>query len=238
MDWLADCRDQALQHLAIKQMRTGQIASLAERRRSSGRTPIQRPVMESPELLHPEKPSPILALPAELRDMIYCSLFNEENVQLIKPAYRFPGLLLANKQIHREATGLFYANSTFRCLDEDSAVRWLTNLPARWLELVPEVRYDTRWIIFITPVIPVPGAEFWLYRSLVRRLEERNFDLKVLQGPGAGAVAAREEEGWAGEVSEEMQKGTGRLKISYYQSGEGGCIRWTDKPGLIEVVSQ
>lgn len=114
-----------------------------------------------------EQPSHFLSLPPELRNEIYSALFPPQNVERIKPDYAFPGFLLANKQIASEATGLYYANTIFRCLDEASAVDWLTTLPSKWLNLVEEVRYDTRWIIFETPFIPVPGAEGWLYRELV-----------------------------------------------------------------------
>lgn len=114
-----------------------------------------------------EQPSRFLSLPPELRNEIYNALFPPQSVERIKPDYAFPGFLLANKQIAAEATGLYYANTIFRCLDEASAVSWLVHLPSKWLELVEEVRYDTRWIIFETPFIPVPGAEGWLYRGLV-----------------------------------------------------------------------
>lgn len=239
MDWLIKRREQALQQEQLarnhSQLETLGTNSLAKRRRSSVRPQGFRPTVDSTTSMPSTSESTtsrLLALPPELRNLIYSHLFNEENVQLIKPAYRFPGLLLANKKIYTEATSFFYSASTFRCLDEDSTVAWLSNLPLQWLKLIPEVKYDTRWIIFVTPVIPVPGAEVWLYRSLVRRLEEKGFDLSVFEE----SRRERVEEGWAGEVGEEEARGTGKLKISYYQGGKGGGIRWTDKPGLIEVV--
>lgn len=116
------------------------------------------------------KPSRLLSLPPELRNEIYNNLFppsSEGSVERIKPGYELPGLLLTCKQVHAECMGLYYSNSIFRCLDEDSAVSWLTNLPRKWLDMIEEVRYDTRWIIFMTPFIPVPGAECWLFQNLV-----------------------------------------------------------------------
>ncbi|KAF2162710.1 hypothetical protein M409DRAFT_26947 [Zasmidium cellare ATCC 36951] len=166
-------------------------------------------------------PSKFLSLPPELRNEIYTALFppsSEGSVQRIKPGYELPGLLLTCKQIHSECMGLYYSNSIFRCLDEDSAVSWLTNLPPKWLDMIEEVRYDTRWIIFMTPFIPVPEAECWLFQNLIKRLNARGFDINGL-GTRVGPDG--------------VELGDGKLKVSFY--GSGG-VKWTDKPGLIDPV--
>lgn len=156
-----------------------------------------------------------MTLPPEIRNEIYTALFKDE-IQRIKPEYSLPGILSACRQTYTEAIGLFYSISVFRCLDEDSTVSWLVALPQEISFLITEMRYDTRWMIFVRPFIPVPGAECWLFQNLVSRLAERGFDLHA----------------WNGESKE----GEGRVKVSWYQGGKGGGIRWTDKPGLIEII--
>ena len=88
------------------------------------------------------------------------------------------------------------------------------------MDLVPEVRYDTRWIIFMTPMIPVPGVECHLFQSLVKKLRERGFDVNQL-----GQRVGKDGEPY----------GEAKLKVSFYGKGGGG-IKWTDKPGCIEDV--
>ena len=111
--------------------------------------------------------SRLLSLPPELRNAVYTALFAPGEVERIKPGYTIPPFLLTCKQVYAEATGVYYSHSIFRCLEEDSAVSWLTHLPRKWLDRIQEIRYDTRWIIFVTPFIPVPGAERWLFQNLV-----------------------------------------------------------------------
>ncbi|EME40644.1 hypothetical protein DOTSEDRAFT_103251, partial [Dothistroma septosporum NZE10] len=165
--------------------------------------------------------SRFLKLPAEIRNVIYADLFQDQE-ERIRPDYTLPGFLTSCKQIYTEAIGLFYNLTTFRCLDEDSTVSWLTNLPKPHLDLVPEVRYDTRWIVFIRPMIPVPGVECWLFQGLLKRLGQRGFDVNQL-GQKVGAD---------GEPT-----GEGKVKISYYGRAIGGSgVVWTDKPGLVEDV--
>lgn len=163
MDWLAARKRE--HELATKNMEQQQLKDTQD--------PL--PQIEDSTIEDAPKQSRFLSLPAELRNAIYSALFppsdpdkdSDGHVQRIKSSYRLPGLLLTCKQIHSECMGLYYSNTIFRCLDETSAVNWLANLPRRWLNLVPEVRYDTRWIIFVTPFIPVPGAEGWLFQNLV-----------------------------------------------------------------------
>ncbi|KXT12866.1 hypothetical protein AC579_5388 [Pseudocercospora musae] len=174
-----------------------------------------------------QQASRLLCLPAELRNKIYTHLF-ESDPPLIKPTYTLPGILKTCRQIFHEAVGLYYSATPFRCLDESSTVSWLTTLPQKYLDLISEVRYDTRWIMFITPLIPVPGAEGWLFRQLVEKLEMRERGLEVVNG----LLGVRDEEdgGWR----------EGRLKVSFYSkrmaSTENGIL-WTDKPGLGESVT-
>ncbi|KAF7193311.1 hypothetical protein HII31_05405, partial [Pseudocercospora fuligena] len=78
--------------------------------------------------------------------------------------------------------------------------------------------------IFSTPLIPVPGAEGWLFRQLVERLEGKGFEVDEL-------VGGREENGGWRE---------GRLKVSFYSqrlgSKENGIL-WTNKLGLVGSVT-
>lgn len=158
------------------------------------------------------QPFRFLALPPELRNKIYTHLF-QCTKPLVKPTYTLPGLLLANHQIHAEALGLYYSTSTFRCLDEASTINWLCCLSKEKLGLLREVRYDTRWIIYKTPFIPVPGAECWLWVELGRKLKEKGIALE----------------------GENSAVGNGVMQVSFY-AGEEGQVRWTDKMGLIETV--
>ncbi|EME78834.1 uncharacterized protein MYCFIDRAFT_83816 [Pseudocercospora fijiensis CIRAD86] len=181
----------------------------------------------NPQLQTSKQTSPFLTLPAELRNKIYTSLFESSGPPLIKPTYTLPNLLWSNRQIFSEAIGLYYTTSPpFRCLDETSTISWLTTLPKQFLDAIPEIRYDTRWIIFVTPLIPVPGAEGWLFRALIEKLE----------GRGVGVC----ERGLVGRRNEVGEWREGKLKISYY-SKRLGCkengIFWTDKVGLVESVT-
>ncbi|KAI5362857.1 hypothetical protein Slin15195_G102380 [Septoria linicola] len=196
--------------------------------------------------------SRLLALPPELRNQIYTTYFSpsssDSNIPRIKPDYTLPPLLKTCRQIYSEAIGLYYSSApAFRCLDEDSAVKWLCALPEKFLSLIQEVRYDTRWIIFVTPYIPVPGAECWLCGKLVRRLEGRGSEVGRLlflegkEGDGNGEKEGdegEEDEGGGEEEMEEMERGTGKLKVSFYRRGAENGIVWTNKPGLIEVVGE
>lgn len=184
---------------------------------STSMQPNQRHVSKMPRA-----PNRFLSLPAELRNRIYELLFESE-IPLIKPTYTLPGLLVSCKKIYAEAIGLYYSTTpAFRCLDEASAVSWLTALPKQCLDLVKEVQYDTRWIVFVTPLIPVPGVECWLFQNLLNKLQQRHLDVD-----GSGLLRDRE----AGVG--------GKLKVSFYRKGaEGNGIVWTDKPGLIGPVSE
>ncbi|KAM3424344.1 hypothetical protein BST61_g11119 [Cercospora zeina] len=203
--------------------------------------------------------SRLLALPPELRNQIYITCFThptyaEESPPRIRPSYTLPPLLKTCRQIYSEAIGLYYASTpAFRCLDEDSTIKWLCNLPEQYRSMLQEVRYDTRWIIFSTPFIPVPGAECWLVGELVAKLQKRGFDVErwLFRHEDNCVVGGGEEDG--GEVEVEVDDGDGdgdgekgptvmtrgKLKCSFYRRGGGGqegAILWTDKPGLIESV--
>ncbi|PIA88803.1 hypothetical protein CB0940_06991 [Cercospora beticola] len=214
------------------------------RRRSSA---LNTTLLSQLRLTQRQKPltSRLLTLPAELRNQIYITYFthptySEDCPPRIRPSYTLPPLLKTCRQIYNEAIGLYYsATPAFRCLDEDSTVKWLVNLPERWRGMLKEVRFDTRWIIFSTPFIPVPGAELWLVGELVGKLEKRGFDCErwlFREGEGSGRV----EDGEEGGEEEEVTTTTGKLKCSFYRRGGGGqegAIIWTDKPGLIESVT-
>lgn len=118
-------------------------------------------------------------------------------------------------------------------------MKWLVNLPERYRSMLKEVRFDTRWIIFSTPFIPVPGAELWLVGELVGKLEKRGFDCErwlFREDVGSGRAEEEDEE----EPENGVTTTTGKLKCSFYRRGGGGqegAIVWTDKPGLIESVT-
>lgn len=78
------------------------------------------------------------------------------------------------------------------------------------------MRYDARWIIFVTPFIPVPGAECWLWVEFVRKARERGV---VVEGEG-------------------RVFGEGVWRVSFYDGRGGGGVRWTgaERVGLIGAV--
>lgn len=58
--------------------------------------------------------SPLLSLPAELRNRIYCETFdNGAAVKVISTIFPEPALLRVNKQIRKEASTIFYSERTF-----------------------------------------------------------------------------------------------------------------------------
>ncbi|KAK4618035.1 hypothetical protein CLAFUW4_12211 [Fulvia fulva] len=206
-----------MEHLTLRPDQNSTASPATLRRRSSLVPSLSFP--KSYTLQEPK--SPFLKLPAEIRNVIYTDLFQDQEAR-IRPDYTLPGLLTSCKQLYTEAIGLYYNLTTFRCLDETSTISWLIHLPRPFLDLVPEVRYDTRWIVFVTPMIPVSGVEGWLFQGLVAKLKEGGFDVHQLG----------QKVGEDGEVV-----GEGKLKISYYGRGSGASgVEWTDRPGLIEEV--
>ncbi|KAF2217254.1 hypothetical protein CERZMDRAFT_93304 [Cercospora zeae-maydis SCOH1-5] len=195
--------------------------------------------------------SRLLTLPPELRNRIYITClthptYSAESPPRIRPSYTLPPLLKTCRQIYSEAIGVYYSSTpAFRCLDEDSTIKWLCNLPEQYRSMLREVRYDTRWIIFSTPFIPVPGAECWLVGELVAKLEKKGFDVeRWLFRNGESCVAEGEDEDQVdgdGDGEKVATTTTGKLKCSFYRRGGGGqegAILWTDKPGLIESVTR
>lgn len=91
-----------------------------------------------------EKTFKFLDLPPELRNMIYVYFFRAKPHK----AYgypkndRLPGLLLANKQIHKEAIELFYSITTFQIggkIDE-----WIKFLPIKRLDTINYIRNEAK----------------------------------------------------------------------------------------------
>ena len=81
-----------------------------------------------------------LDLAAELRNHIYEQHFagNEEYVAYNMPD-EAPPLLFTNKQIHNEATTIFYHKSTFY-INHEIDLDWLTQIPVAYKELVSNIK--------------------------------------------------------------------------------------------------
>lgn len=163
--------------------------------------------------------SRFLQLPAEIRIHIASIYFQHaENLPRIRPAYNIPSLLKTCRTVYTEAIALYYASSPFRCLDEASTIHWLCSLPPKFLAMIPEVRYDTRWIIFVTPYIPIPGTELWLWQNLLKKLDANGLDLETLLDVEA------------------KNGGSAKMKISFYRKGAEGGIVWMDGMESMGVV--
>ncbi|KAK5121489.1 hypothetical protein LTR85_005322 [Meristemomyces frigidus] len=79
----------------------------------------------------PASESPLLKLPAEIRNAIYTlALVKDEpiNVGYFEAFLREPGLLAANRQIRREGMPIFYGANTFISRQIDTATRFLAHL--------------------------------------------------------------------------------------------------------------
>lgn len=86
------------------------------------------------------QPCALLGLPAEIRNRIYVYTFCgvEVNTSSDFPYYA-PGLLLANKQIHKETLEVFYSHATFY-LGFHLQFRWLLHAIKPYESLIPCVR--------------------------------------------------------------------------------------------------
>lgn len=88
--------------------------------------------------------SPLLGLPAELRNHIYSAILASE-----RPSFRLehghmePAHLSTCRQIRSEFSGIFYANTTLEFGDPDVCVRKLSSMSPKLVGLIQELRYDT-----------------------------------------------------------------------------------------------
>ncbi|KXT12092.1 hypothetical protein AC579_1875 [Pseudocercospora musae] len=90
--------------------------------------------------------SPLLKLPAELRNRIYHETLadsNQPNTFHLSKESMEPPLLTTSHQIRTEASGIFYANTILQFNDPTVCVRRLATLSSKFVELIPELRYDT-----------------------------------------------------------------------------------------------
>ena len=88
--------------------------------------------------------SPLLRLPAELRNRIYHELLvNNTGNFLLKEDKMAHPILNTSRQLRAECTGIFYANTIFQFSSPEVCVRRLKMLDPKIVDLVPELRYDT-----------------------------------------------------------------------------------------------
>ncbi|KAK4494935.1 hypothetical protein PRZ48_014291 [Zasmidium cellare] len=92
-----------------------------------------------------ERTSPLLRLPAEVRNRIWHELLAPPTREIfhLSNGHMEPALLRVNHQLRHECAGIFYANTTLFFSDPQICIRRLTTLPAKHIELIPEMRYDT-----------------------------------------------------------------------------------------------
>lgn len=97
----------------------------------------------SPRLIANET-SPLLRLPAELRNRIYHAFLVSQNetFHLEEGHIEHPALQVC-KQIRSECMGIFYNHAIFHFSDPELCIRRLTTLPQNIADLIPELRYDT-----------------------------------------------------------------------------------------------
>ena len=115
-----------------------------------------------------------LELPSELRIAIYEFAFSNTQAQMVpfgrlKRGYDPPGILLANKQLHLEATPVFYHNTAFQ-LTTDLA-DWLARLQPRYRQELKFVHFS--WYLSYRMQ---PTAEIHMHRKGVA--EDSGVELK------------------------------------------------------------
>lgn len=91
--------------------------------------------------MQPEKTFRFLDLPPELGNLIYTLLFTAKPHKVFGyvDSHKMPGILLANKQIHKESIGLFWSNTTFQI--NYALFRWLPRLPTHRCNTIQRIRY-------------------------------------------------------------------------------------------------
>lgn len=83
----------------------------------------------------------LLQLPAELRNKIYGHAI-DGRVQSVSYG-KYPGLLVACKQIYYEATPIFYERTIFYVGTHCRCLAWLRKLPRQRRQQIREIRYTT-----------------------------------------------------------------------------------------------
>lgn len=84
--------------------------------------------------------SHLLSLPPELRCIVYDSVFDGSIIDMDrhKPTPKSIGLLFSNKQIHSEATEVYYGRTSFTTYDEDW--EWLRAIPADYVDRISTIQ--------------------------------------------------------------------------------------------------
>ncbi|KAK5136631.1 hypothetical protein LTR08_002645 [Meristemomyces frigidus] len=92
--------------------------------------------------------SPLMRLAPELRNRIYQMVFEDTEVVLPDASkshqggMRVPGILMACRQVHEEAVGLFYSNAVFTTSEHPRLLLWFDRLPLKYVMLLENVHYD------------------------------------------------------------------------------------------------
>lgn len=91
------------------------------------------------------KMSPLLTLPPELRNRIWHEVLvpPQRETFALSNGHMEPALLSVNHQLRSECTGIFYANTTLHFTDPQICIRRLTSLSRKYIEVIPELRFDT-----------------------------------------------------------------------------------------------
>ena len=136
--------------------------------------------------------SPLLCLPGELRELIYKKVVEDTElwVDEPKPTPSCTGILLACKQTHHEAIGMYYKHTIF-CLMYRSASRksrlsepdWFKSIPKWGLDLIEEVRWDFG---------PGPMWHYWEAHGLMfSRIRVKGPTVSLAAALGKGVIRIR-----------------------------------------------
>jgi hypothetical protein len=88
--------------------------------------------------------SPLLALPPEIRNLFYESIFEDFTAHIVPCQwYRPPSMLLVCKQIHGEAIAVFYNAATFQTQNISVLERRLLRLRQSHRRLIRRIRIDS-----------------------------------------------------------------------------------------------
>ena len=93
-----------------------------------------------------QRASPLLALPAEIRNTIYEMVFEGACLKLDSFKAKYPpesiGLLPASQQTFEEAINIYYSHLTVSSCFAPRLVDWASKLPRKYLRQIPKIRYD------------------------------------------------------------------------------------------------
>lgn len=120
------------------------------------------------------EPSPLLRLPAELRNRIYHEVLarppgSEKPTYHLSNGHMTPPLVRTCHQIRNESIGIWCDNTTFLFSDPALCIRLLSRLEDKHIDLISEMRYDTSEVC--------TSATSW--RSAFRELPGLDEDTKL-----------------------------------------------------------